>query len=132
MTTDPSTNYALKKYGLPLSSDPLVLYYQNAQIVELFKYCAGMKMDKKVLKSYFQKNSAANFTKKQRFDAHFIVSSKFNDFAYQDLAGLCAGAPYLYGKDGVLVPKALLKAGKGYPSEPMNPMGPYFKVTIPE
>jgi hypothetical protein len=129
-TNDPATNYALQKYGKPLSPDPEVIFYQNTMIFTLLDLCSGIKLNMKTLNRQYQKDMALVVSEKQKADARFLVSSSFRGFDYKELAQVCAGSSYMYGPKGTLLKDAIVGSGLGKPKFPYDANKPY--IGLPE
>ncbi|MDP9809579.1 hypothetical protein J2W42_002431 [Rhizobium tibeticum] len=56
--------------------------------------------------------------------------TEFTQFDFRELAHLCAGIDYLFGKDGILARNVVSK-GLGEPSFPYDPNNPYIRVPSP-
>jgi hypothetical protein len=126
MTNDPSTNYFLKKYSIPLD-DPAATAVRNIMLARVIgAECQWSKLNKAKVKAY-RDRVIEPLTPEQLKAAAFEGGSALRSFNYQDLAHLCAGIDYQFGPKGVLIAGAI-STGKGEPKYPFDPRNPYFRL----
>lgn len=126
MTNDPSTNYFLKKYSIPLD-DPAATAVRNIMLARVIgAECQWSKLNKAKVKAY-RDRVIEPLTPEQLKAAAFEGGSALRSFNYQDLAHLCAGIDYQFGPKGVLIAGAI-STGKGEPKYPVDPRNPYFRL----
>jgi hypothetical protein len=128
MTGDPSTNFYLQKFSKSLGN-PAADTLRNVMLsLALNHYCDGnLALNAEAANTYLSTSGYFNIKGKSWDDASFTAVHEFNGFDYHDVAHLCAGIDYLFGKQGILV-KNLLSPGAGEPKEAYDPANPYLRV----
>lgn len=127
MTSDPSINYALKKYSERMA-DKAEEAGRVLTLIRLLKAgCEGAAVSDVTLSVLMKDSGIAKLSGSKLKEVSDAVSAKFDGFDYEALAHLCSGVDYLFGRKGVLG-HGLMLAGTGEPSSPYDPANPYLRV----
>ncbi|CAN7217426.1 hypothetical protein [Rhizobium sp. LjRoot254] len=131
MTNDPSTNYFLAQITSPLVNKDAELVRALLVSVLAVRGCDGITIDQKAQQRFLAENGFFALKGKRWSDAEFQARNSLRGTTDREIAHLCSGIEYLFGKNGVMGP-GLFKIGVAKPNH-YDPANPYFHLpTLPE
>lgn len=127
MTSDPETNYFLRKYSESLP-DQMETVVRSTMLFRLLSVgCRGVSFDNSVMDAYVKNSGFFALPIETAKEASRLGAALFDYFDYEALAHLCAGSDYLFGPKGVLLKNAMSK-GSGELAIRYEPKNLYLKV----